>query len=628
MTRRDAHLLVLFGCAAVILALSFDVLRDPAHRLFPSFSQDDHLGVFNLWWTSEAVFAGRSPFWTPLLFHPTGTTLVFTEFTPLFGLLSAPLVRVIGGVEGVVLAQNLWVILSFMLTGYATFLFADRVSGTHRGALLAGLLAAFCAFRVHHIEHLNLLSLFWMPLAGWLFAGWLLVDERARPPAWPHLGWFVLLGAGLTLTSFSIAAFTAVFLVLWLGATALLRRRAWWPEAGRRAAAAALAFALGALPLALAWLGGAGGGVAAHPDELVRWSPDVLGFFLPQGSALLGPLVEPAATCLHRPSGEEMYLSWVMIFAAVAGVSALRRAAVPLLITAFVCLVLALGPGIWLGGEYQPFPFSPYALLMRIAPVLDAVRTPNRFVVPAVFALAPLAAAGVARLCDRSRWALPLLVGLALIDLVPAPFVAVDAHVPDVFRRMAADPVPGAVIELPMLEINDLNRAAFHVVVHGRPLVGGPLIRPSAEARAEERRLDLQARLRRPDAIAGAMADLREIGVRFVVWHRHGMEPERWQAVQSLYAGYAEPWFEGPELAVFRLEPHLPRQPPPPARHQMQERHLGPEGGIDGGAALPLHRLLHDAVAPLRDRFVIDELPRVGPAGPVLVARREGEARP
>ncbi len=553
MTRRDAHVLALFLYTAVILVLSLDILRDPTHRLFPSFSQDDHLGVFNLWWTAEAVFDGRSPFWTPQLFHPTGTTLAYTEFTPLFGLLSAPLVRLVGGVEGAVLAQNLWVMLSFVLTGYATFLFAGRVTGSRGGAILAGLLAAYCAFRIHHVEHLNLLSTFWTPLAGWLFAGWLLVDQRARPPRWPQLGWFVLLGLGMTLTSFSIASFTAVFLALWLGATALLRRRAWWPGAWRRAALAVAAFALGALPMALVWLGGEGGGVAAHPDELVRWSPDLLGFFLPQGSALLGPLVEPAAACLHRPSGEEMHLGWMTIVAAIAGVSALRRAALPLLIASLTCLTLALGPGVWFGGEYHALGFTPYALLTKLAPVLDAVRTPNRFVVPALIALTPLAAAGVARICERTRWALPVLLGLALVEMTPPPFQGVEARPDDVFFRMADDPAPGAVIELPILEINQLNRAAFHAAAHGRPLVGGPLIRPSAEARAEERRLDLQGRLRRSDAIAGAVADLREIGVRYVVWHRRGMEAERWEAVKGLYGRYGALWSDGAEMAVFRL---------------------------------------------------------------------------
>lgn len=559
MSQRTSHLLAVLAYAVLAAALSADVLRDPARTTFPSFSEDNFLGFWNLWWASESLFQWRDPFFTDLFFHPTGTTLVLTEFTPLFGLLAAPLVRVLGQPEGAVLAHNLLIVLSFVLTGYATFLFATWLTASRAGGFAAGLLMAFCAFRLHHLEHLNLLSTHWLPLAAWLIGGWLLEGRRAgeeAPPApsrW-RLLWIGLLGFGLTATSFSVASMTGLFVASWLILTAILRAGTWRPGAVRRVLLAAGAFALGALPLSLAWLAG-GESRIAHPTELVRWSPDLLGFVTPQDSALLGPLVEAMAAGFHRPSGEEVYLGWALLVAAALGMAALRRKGIPLLATALFALLLSLGPGIWIAGTHHPYAPNAYDTLLGIAPVLQGIRTPNRFVVVALMALVPLAAAGVGRLATRraGRWAIPALAVLALVELVPDPITAVPAKVPDVFRRIGADSAPGALIELPLRDINDLNRAAFHQLAHRRPIPGGPLIRPTPEARSFELRENLHVRLSSDRTIPGAVADLRRLDVAFVVWHRRDIEPGTWTAIRNVFSELAELWHEEPTLLVFRL---------------------------------------------------------------------------
>ncbi|MBC8426620.1 hypothetical protein H8E07_21095 [bacterium] len=557
-SNRTVHLLAILAYAVLIAVLSLDVLRDPAHLSFPSFSRDNYLSFWNLWSVSDALSHGRNPFFTHLLFHPTGTTLVFTEFTPLYGLLAAPLVLAMGPPYGAVLAHNLLVILSFVATGYATFLFAAWMSGSRAGGFLAGLLLAFSAYRFHHLEHLNLLATHWIPLAGWLIGGWLLrgrgLPDGGPPPSRRRLVWIGLLAFGLTATSFTVAAFTVVFLALWLGLTAIVRTGAWWPGAWRRTLLAGGAFALGALPLGLAWLGG-GGGRVAHPGELVRWSPDVLGFVTPQDSALLGPLVASAAAGFHRPSGEEVYLGWALIVAAALGLVALKRRGIPLLVAALCSLAVACGPGLWLAGTHHAYAPNPYGLLIGAVPILEAIRTPNRFVLPAMVALVPLAAAGVVWLSARraGRWAVPVLVVLALVELVPGPIEAVPVRIPELYFRMGVEPTPGAVIELPIRDLNDLNKAAYHTLAHRRPLAGGPLLRPSGQARAFEQRSDLQSRLRTYGAIPGAVADLREQGYAFIVWHRWDLDAATWGGVLAVYSELAELWHVDQDVAVFKL---------------------------------------------------------------------------
>ncbi len=457
------------------------------------------------------------------------------------------------------LAHNLLIILTFVVTGYTTFLFAAWASGSRVGGLVAGLLMAFSAFRFHHLEHLNLLSTHWLPLAAWLVGGWLLDNRRlsaedSSPPSRWRLLWILLLGFGLTATSFSVATFTGVFVVLWLGLTAIVRGGTWWPGTMRRILAAGGAFAVGALPLSLAWFGG-GESRVAHPTELVRWSPDVLGFITPQDSALLGPLVDSAAAGFHRPSGEEVYLGWVLIIAAAVGLVALKRKGIPLLVVALCSLVLALGPGIWIAGTHHAYSPNAYTALVEMVPVLKAIRTPDRFVVPAMVALITLAAAGIAWLAARraGRWAIPVLVALALVELVPETIKAVPARIPAVYFRIGEDPSPGAVIELPIRRLNELNEAAFHLLAHRRPMPGGPLIRPSTNARAFEQKVDLQARLLRYGTIPQAVADLKDLEVVFIVWHRRDLDAATWDTIRAVYEEHAELWHVDEEMAVFKL---------------------------------------------------------------------------
>ena len=43
---------------------------------------DAYVFTWNFWWFHKALAAGHNPFVTNFLFHPTGTTLYFHDFSP------------------------------------------------------------------------------------------------------------------------------------------------------------------------------------------------------------------------------------------------------------------------------------------------------------------------------------------------------------------------------------------------------------------------------------------------------------------------------------------------------------------------------------------------------------------
>src|SRR5947209_16839200 len=103
-------------------------------RLWPVFSsaipgglEDTRLFLWNAWWFRYAIHELHvSPYFTPLLFHPFGTSLISHDF-PLWMNLVTYAAQAAGG--SLVAASNVWFVLSWILAGYCSFLLARAVCG-------------------------------------------------------------------------------------------------------------------------------------------------------------------------------------------------------------------------------------------------------------------------------------------------------------------------------------------------------------------------------------------------------------------------------------------------------------------------------------------------------------------
>ena len=161
------------------------------------------------------------------------------------------------------------------------------------------------------------------------------------------------------------------------------------------------------------------------------------------------------------------------------------------LVLAAVGLVLALGPVLQVGGAplgdgAVPLPFS----VLRGLPPFSLMRVPYRFMTLAWIGLGVPATGGVALLLAwaqrRGRGAAlgSLLVVLgALILQMPLylhPLRA--ATLPPSVITVAADPAPGALLELPITQHGGLDAARMlYQTAHGRPIMGGYLSRTVAD---------------------------------------------------------------------------------------------------------------------------------------------------
>ena len=211
------------GLALIYLLLTLGMtyplvvhLRDA----IPGPPWDNLVWLYDLWWTKYTVFQGHgSPLFNPLLFAPFGYDVTLSETMVANKLLIAPVLAA----ASPVVAYNILLILSFVLTGLATYLFVYELTGNRAAALVGGAILAFAPYRMHAMAAgwLPLISTQWLPLLFWSLERGVRRGQRR---------WFVLGGvllAANVLSSWYHAYVVGPFAVLYV----VLR---WRPWAGRR----------------------------------------------------------------------------------------------------------------------------------------------------------------------------------------------------------------------------------------------------------------------------------------------------------------------------------------------------------------------------------------------------------
>ena len=111
--------------------------------------------LWNTWWAPHALFVEHAtPLRTQHLFYPHGASLVINTHHVLPSLVSAPLQWLFG----LVAAYNLMILLSYVLSGLATYLLARDLLDDRRAAFVAALIFAFGHSRSSAIPYFNLLQ--------------------------------------------------------------------------------------------------------------------------------------------------------------------------------------------------------------------------------------------------------------------------------------------------------------------------------------------------------------------------------------------------------------------------------------------------------------------------------------
>ncbi|MEZ4863943.1 MAG: hypothetical protein R3C14_21655 [Caldilineaceae bacterium] len=526
------HVAVLVSYYLLTLVMTWP-LATQFTTAIPGDSFDGWQNYWNLWWVKTALVDRlQNPYWTDLLYYPTGVGLYFHTLNPFNGLVTLPVQVSVGLLP----AYNTVVLLSWVLGGYGVYLLAlksldwqqfhaNSWSGIstraasaptphsmtqalrflpvapHLAAFLAGAIFTFAPFHMAHLlGHMQVMSLEWLPFYMLYL---LLAVERSRQRR-PWLRQAMMAGlflglAGLCDWYFVLYLFFFTGLVLlWYG---LHRPRSlanfFWVLRPATVAGLLMLLLLSPLLLPMIW-------EATHFNFMVRPSSDlyilsasVLDFLTPNrlhtfwrpGSFTwpgnqIAPISERTISIGYLP----LLLALVALWAKRS--SAQLRAGFWWGV-ALLFFLLALGPR-WHGGNITdaaiPAPaqmggeWTPFALLNQIVPFMRISRSVSRYALMVQLAIAVLAAVGFTNLLQRVaasqihalrgviRMGMlsALVLMLVLAEFWVAPYPMSPPDTPTFYSQLRALPDAGAVLNLPM----NYDRPGYllYQTVHQKPL--------------------------------------------------------------------------------------------------------------------------------------------------------------
>ena len=394
---------------------------------------DNYEYLWKMWWFEHALLdLNQSPLVAPHIFYPQGFQLAHAELSPLHTVIGLPLTWLWGEIP----TYNLFAMLSFIITGWATFALVRRLTDNNWAGLLSGVLLSLTPYHVVRyggiipLASIEGIPLFFLGLELWF-------SER-------RLRWIVVAGLGFALSTWASIYYAAGLLLLG-PIYALVRMRPLNQSLRDRQTWIAIAvlgvvifLALGPLVLPYIRLGRQVD-LLIPLDEVDFWSASVSDYVIPSGlHPLWGEWVRGNLLSVSDEYPQialEFILSagWIGLLFSVYGwrrsPSPARQAIVWLLIAA---LLFSLGPRLHLGrhpvvlpapksisegfhrlmnslGELLPSGENyqlletdgvtiplPALILRWLLPPLQGMRAWNRFTIFAIMGLSMIAGLGFA----------------------------------------------------------------------------------------------------------------------------------------------------------------------------------------------------------------------------------------
>jgi hypothetical protein len=515
----------------------------------------DHLQTtYHLWLFGDQIEHGRYPWRDPYSFRPEAKQTVNPAVWP-YGIVFWPLYRIFG----LVLAWNLFVLLTFAAAGSVTLAWLRELGARRGPALLGGLAFEIAPYRtVQSAGHLLGPISVLLPLALWAL-------ERGRRgnPLW------LLLSAGaIASIPLSGQVHLAIGALPFYAAYALVRL----PAATRRR---------------FLYLGGAALGVALSVGAgilidrvVVQGSLSAHGRSLSAVTAYSADWLDFVTRDKRHGSESFVFLGWLTPLAALFGLYVLvrtRRALLAALlgVGAVIPMLLALGTNTPL---YRP--------VHAVVPGLNYPRVPERLMPIACLAIAALAAFALGLLSDGRvwsslRWSLTPDRGrtAAMVTGIAVIAVAADLHF-DALKASAADAGNTAykaldggsrsdrLLELPVF-LPDTQYGSVYQYYD----TGPRRERPGGYSTTAPVIADVIARKLQPlncgDWTTRPGIELQRLGVREIAFHaglfvlNPAVPGRTWFAWRGLVQHGYRPWARDGAITILdRLHGH---GPPPPA---------------------------------------------------------------
>lgn len=557
--KREAVLVVL-GMTVITLIMTYPVVRVMTTSL-PNDLGDPLLNTWLLAWDADRLRHGLAGLWNLPSFFPYQRTLLYNE--PLLGiaLFVSPLTWATGNP---VLSYNVAFILAFIVAGAGMYALVRSLTGRWDAAWLAGLIYAFCPYRMSQLSRVQVLTSGWLAVALWALHRYF--RDRSRR-------WIVVCASAFLVQALS----NGYSLYFSLAALLIVGAAEWWQSDLTLLKLGADLVIPGALvivvlgPIAAAY-------VQVHRDPtLMRSYEEITSYRADFGSYLRAPesiRVWRVLPGLVTPEGYLFPGLTAIALAVLAGTSR-RRDVTTYAAVATAGFVLSLGPAPSAWG-HTLFRHAPYEWLLRVVPGFNGLRVPARFGVLVFLGLAVMAGIGAGRLLDRIPQTTrgPAVMALSLAILIegwgaPLPVAAVPpmtASDRGAYQWLRNQP-QGAAVEFPIQRplshspliyptrdpsgyLNTIYQ--YRTLMHHHPIVNGfsgyePLLNVMLRRLIQEGRLGEALRM------------LRSVGVRYANVHPPASSSQSLPAISAAdVAAQTDEFTEQIRLGdttVFRLKP-------------------------------------------------------------------------
>jgi hypothetical protein len=381
------------------------------NSVVPNDAGDPLFVTCMLWWNAQVVPL-TTQWWDVPMFWPLHGAMALSEHFLGLSLLATPLQWL--GADPVT-AYNVLFLLSFPLCALAAHALAYEVTARHDASAIAGAAFGFNPYRISQISHLQMLWVFWMPLA--LVA--MHRNARDRRARWPLM--FGAMWVGQALSNNYFLLFFSLLVALWLAW--FLGSRAEWPRL-RRMVAAWAGGAIVLLPIGIQYLRlHARLGVERTLEEIQQFSADVAAF------ASASPLV-PASALLRAGNAEQqlfpgvtvpaLVLAGIVVAVVQTGRISRRPRTLPVVLSGFAGLAVT-------AALYAHF-MGGMRVRLAATTILSITTAPKPLTVAIWCALAGMAASSTFRRAWSARSVFAFYVGAAAImyvfSLGPVPVFA------------------------------------------------------------------------------------------------------------------------------------------------------------------------------------------------------------
>jgi hypothetical protein len=470
------------AAAAVLLAVATGALLHPIVLNIGSRAvanvDDPQFNAWTLWWGCDRLlrldFAG---WWDAPILKPYRNTLAYSDHQFVNVLTALPFHLFS---KNPLLVHNAVLLLTFVFSGVAMFALARRLTRSDAAALVGAFIFAFNAYRMHHLIHVQLLAMQFIPLSM------LAIADYAESPSWRRLWLAVAACLGLFLSSNYYAAMATVILgpytLFELWAHGRLADIPSW----RKMAAGAAAFAALAAPFTWPYVrfaremglgrsesqtlqfSAAPKNWIATAEENRLWGKTLGGFgkhegrLFPGAAALALAAAGVASSLASRtPSGRRRTAHPQLFFLAAAAAA----------------FALSLGTRVGFLGHDWP---GPYKLLYDFVPGYSGMRAPARFAAFGVAAIAVLSVFGFEFLSRRLPRGAAVALSIAICaGLAGENYCRIKGEVVQqpaadpIYQRLRELPREGHVLEIPLLTHGADARHTYATTYHGKTTVNG-----------------------------------------------------------------------------------------------------------------------------------------------------------